>query len=82
MLKGQSHVSRKLDRYVTVDDGGNYVTISRVNIFVKKSNSSQRELGPPVSREEALRKRLGDLMCRKILTRFDSDKISASVRHP
>ena len=28
MLKGQSHVSRKLDRYVTVDDGGNYVTMS------------------------------------------------------
>ena len=47
-------------RYVTVDDSGNYVTISRfaklnvgINIFLKKkynNNSSQRELGPPVIR--------------------------------
>ena len=29
MLKGESHVSRKLSRYVTVDDGGNYVSTSR-----------------------------------------------------
>ena len=46
--------------YGTVDDGGNYVTISRfaklnvgINIFLKKkynNNSSQRELGPPVIR--------------------------------
>ena len=49
-LKGESHVSRKLGRYVTVDDGGNYVTMSRfyeLNLRIKiffKYNSSQREL--------------------------------------
>ena len=40
----------KLGRYVTVDDGGNYVT-ERSHKDKKKNNnnnSSQRELGPPV----------------------------------
>ena len=37
----------KLGRYVTVDDGGNYVT-ERSHKDKKNNNSSQRELGPPV----------------------------------
>ena len=41
----------KLGRYVTVDDGGNYVTERShkdKNNNNNNNNSSQRELGPPV----------------------------------
>ena len=39
----------KLGRYVTVDDGGNYVTErSHKDEKNNNNNSSQRELGPPV----------------------------------
>ena len=48
--KGQSHVSRnELGRYVTVDDGGNYVTERSHKDKKNNNNSSQRELGPPVN---------------------------------
>ena len=38
----------KLGRYVTVDDGGNYVTERSHKDKKKNNNSSQREPGPPV----------------------------------
>ena len=38
----------KLGRYVTVDDGGNYVTERSHKDKKNNNNSSQRELGPPV----------------------------------
>ena len=41
----------KLGRYVTLDDGGNYITFHELNDHVKinnNNNSSQRELGPLV----------------------------------
>ena len=37
-----------LGRYVTVDDGGNYVTERSHKDKKNNKNSSQRELGPPV----------------------------------
>ena len=47
MLKGQSHVSR----FET--QGVNYVTFRELNVRIKitkiNNNSSQQELGPPVS---------------------------------
>ena len=39
----------KLGRYVTVDDGGNYVTERSHKDKKNNNNSSQRELGPPVA---------------------------------
>ena len=39
----------KLGRYVTVDDGGNYVTERSHKDKKNNNNSSQRELGPPVT---------------------------------
>ena len=41
----------KLGRYVTVDDGGNYVTERSHKDKKNNNNSSQRELGPPVAGE-------------------------------
>ena len=38
----------KLGRYVTVDDGGNYVMERSHKDKKNNNNSSQRELGPPV----------------------------------
>ena len=38
----------KLGHYVTVDDGGNYVTERSHKDKKNNNNSSQRELGPPV----------------------------------
>ena len=39
----------KLGCYVTVDDGGNYVTECSHKDKKNNNNSSQQELGPPVS---------------------------------
>ena len=41
----------KLGRYVTENDGGNYVTERSHKDKIKNKNSSQRELGPPVVRQ-------------------------------
>ena len=41
----------ELGRYVTLNDGGNYVTSHELNVRIKinkNNNSSERELGPPV----------------------------------
>ena len=50
MLKARVTIRvMKLGRYVTVDDGGNYVTErSHKDKKNNNNNSSQRELGPPV----------------------------------
>ena len=35
MLKGESHVSRNETRYVIVDDGSNYVTFHKLNVWIQ-----------------------------------------------
>ena len=49
MLKGGSHVSR--DCYVTVNDGGNYVTFHELNVRIKIKTITKAQFDSVSNRE-------------------------------
>ena len=53
MLKGESHVSRngRVGCYVTVDDGGNYVTFHELNVRKKIKTIVKTQLDSASNRE-------------------------------
>ena len=51
MLKGGSHVSCNKSCYVTVDDGGNYVTFHELNIPIKIKTITKAQLDSVSNRE-------------------------------